>query len=61
MRYAVIADIHGNFPALYAVLKDAEQAKVDKYIFAGDYAITLQYPNEVVEKIKSMSQNNYII
>jgi Predicted phosphoesterase len=60
MTYAIISDIHGNYPALAAVLKDAEQAKVDQYIFVGDYSIVFQYSNEVVETIKSF-QNSYII
>jgi predicted phosphodiesterase len=60
MKYAIISDVHGNYPALAAVLKDAEQAKVDKYIFVGDYATDMPYPNEVVEAIK-ICKNSYVI
>lgn len=54
MKYAIVSDIHGNFPALSAVISDAEQAEVDAYIFVGDYVNNMPYPNEVVETIKSL-------
>jgi len=36
MRLAILADIHGNLPALEAVLADAEQQGVDGIVMAGD-------------------------
>lgn len=60
MKYAIISDIHGNLPALSAVLKDLEAAGVEKYIFAGDYYMCLPFPNEVIELIKNFT-NAYII
>lgn len=36
MRLAAIYDIHGNLPALEAVLQDIRQAKVDQVIVGGD-------------------------
>jgi predicted phosphodiesterase len=60
MKYAIISDVHGNYPALCAVLKDAKQAKIDKYIFVGDYALSLPYPNEIVDEIIRI-QNSYIV
>ena len=36
MRLAVLADIHGNLPALEAVLADVQQHEVDGIIVAGD-------------------------
>jgi hypothetical protein len=35
---AVLYDIHGNLPALEAVLADCEVAGVDGYLLGGDYA-----------------------
>ena len=35
MRLAVLADIHGNLPALEAVLADIQQQRVDEIIVAG--------------------------
>ena len=37
MRFAIISDVHGNLPALNAVLEDAKNSRVDKFIFVGDY------------------------
>ena len=36
-RLAVLSDIHGNLPALQAVLEDANRQPVDGFIQAGDY------------------------
>ncbi len=38
MRVAVLADIHGNLPALEAVLRDVEAAGVDAVVLNGDLA-----------------------
>lgn len=39
MRVAVLADIHGNLPALEAVLADTEREGVDAYVLNGDIAL----------------------
>ena len=36
MRVAALYDIHGNLPALEAVLDDIEQARVDRVVVGGD-------------------------
>jgi putative phosphoesterase len=38
MRVAVLADIHGNLPALRAVLADVDAERVDALVVAGDLA-----------------------
>jgi predicted phosphodiesterase len=38
MRVAVLADIHGNLPALEAVLRDVDAAGVDAIVLNGDLA-----------------------
>ncbi len=60
MRYALVADIHGNLPALEAVLSDAEKADIDKYIFIGDYYMCLSYPNQVIDILKN-KPNSYAV
>ena len=40
MKYAVISDIHGNLPALEAVMEDAARKGAGRYLFAGDYSIS---------------------
>jgi 3',5'-cyclic AMP phosphodiesterase CpdA len=38
MRVAVLCDIHGNLPALQAVLAEVDEAGVDLVVFGGDVA-----------------------
>ena len=49
MRIAVIADIHGNLPALEAVLADIERRDVDRTINLGDCVSGPLWPREVCE------------
>lgn len=56
MRFAIISDIHGNLPALNAVIKDAQTNHINKYIFVGDYCISNPFPNECIEKIKELNE-----
>lgn len=37
MRIAVLSDVHGNLPALEAVLEDAASRQVDAYVVLGDH------------------------
>ena len=39
MRAAVLADIHGNLPALEAVLAEVDAAGVDAVVLLGDIAL----------------------
>ncbi len=39
MRVAVLADVHGNLPALEAVLADVDAAGVDAVVLAGDMTV----------------------
>ena len=50
---AVISDIHGNLPALHAVIKD--MPKVDKILCAGDIVGYNPYPNEVIQELKLLN------
>ena len=43
---AILSDIHGNLPALEAVLKDMAQYRVDQVIVAGDTILGL-FPNKL--------------
>lgn len=54
MRYAVIADVHGNYPALKAVLDDAEKAGAQRYLLAGDYITDFPYTREVYELLREL-------
>ena len=53
MRLAVLADIHGNLPALEAVLADARQHGADGFIIAGDFVDRPQ-PLETLEVLRDL-------
>ena len=52
MRYALISDIHGNLPALAAVLADVERRGVDAIYHLGDLVGYAPWPNEVVAALR---------
>ena len=60
MKFAVISDIHGNLPALNAVIEDAEKNNVDHFIFAGDYCLSNPYPDECISRLRELDKK-YII
>ncbi|MDT8715122.1 metallophosphoesterase family protein [Clostridium sp. 19966] len=68
MRIAVLSDIHGNYSAFKAALKDIEKLGIDKYIIAGDQILDFPKPNEVLETIRGLdayvikgNRENYIL
>ena len=60
MRFTIISDIHGNLPALDAVIKDAEKNNADNFIFVSDYCISNPYPNECISRIRNLDKK-YIV
>jgi len=54
MRFALLADIHGNYPALAAVLRDIERVKPDKIIVLGDLVFKGPQPAECVEAVRAL-------
>lgn len=55
MKLAVMSCIHGNYPALEAVLADIDQQQPDRIFCVGDLVGYGPYPNEVVEQIRSLN------
>lgn len=53
MRVAVLADVHGNLPALEAVLAEVETAGVDAVVLNGDHA-TGPMPAETLDRLASL-------
>jgi predicted phosphodiesterase len=51
---ALVYDIHGNLPALEAVLAQAQSAGVTDYLFGGDYASMGPWPRETVELVEGL-------
>ena len=52
--HAVLYDIHGNLPALEAVLADASAAGATRYVLGGDYALFGPWPAETVERLRKL-------
>jgi len=53
MRFAVLADIHGNLPALEAVLDDlSSHPAVDQILVAGDSVSGCPYPRETIALLR---------
>jgi putative phosphoesterase len=54
LRVAALYDIHGNLPALEAVLAEVEREGVDAIVVGGDIAAGPPQPREVVELLRSV-------
>jgi predicted phosphodiesterase len=55
---ALLYDIHGNLPALEAVLADAADA--DEFVLGGDYALAGAWPRQTVELLKELPKATWI-
>ena len=55
MRVAVLADIHGNLPALEAVLAEPEVAAADRVVLLGDIALG-PMPGESLDLLASLGE-----
>jgi diadenosine tetraphosphatase ApaH/serine/threonine PP2A family protein phosphatase len=51
---AVLYDVHGNLPALEAVLADATEAGAERYVLGGDYALFGPWPDETVARLHEL-------
>lgn len=54
MTLAILYDIHGNLPALEAVLGDSG---VDQFLLGGDYALFGPFPEETVSRLQSLGDS----
>lgn len=57
---ALLYDIHGNLPALDAVLTDARDRGAAGYVLGGDYTLFGGWPTEVIERLQSLPQAAWI-
>ena len=57
---AVLYDVHGNLPALEAVIADAEAAGAEGWILGGDYALFGGWPAETVERLRALERASWI-
>jgi predicted phosphodiesterase len=54
---ALLYDVHGNLPALEAVLADCP---AERYLLGGDYAVAGAWPGETVERLDALDQAEWI-
>ena len=57
---ALLYDVHGNLPALEAVIADAEAAGAGGWILGGDYALFGGWPAETVERLRTLERASWI-
>jgi predicted phosphodiesterase len=57
---ALLYDIHGNLPALEAVLADLEGRDVDRYLLGGDLAPFGAWPAETVGRLRDLDDAVWI-
>lgn len=50
----LLYDVHGNLPALEAVLADAEAQGVRRFLLGGDYALFGAWPAETVARLRRL-------
>jgi putative phosphoesterase len=60
VRVAALYDVHGNLPALEAVLADVERDGVDLIVFGGDVAAGL-LPTETVERLMELGAARFVM
>ena len=54
-RVAALYDVHGNLPALEAVLEEVDRERPDAIVFGGD-VIAGPMPRETLERVRSLGQ-----
>jgi predicted phosphodiesterase len=57
---ALIYDIHGNLPALEAVLADAAEHGADAYLVGGDVALFGPWPEATVDRLQELAPATWI-
>jgi predicted phosphodiesterase len=57
---ALLYDIHGNLPALEAVLEDAREEGAERYLLGGDYSAYSPWPLETLDVLRSLPRATWI-
>lgn len=58
-KVAALYDVHGNLPALEAVLAEVERERPDLIVFGGDLAAGW-YPVEVLERVRALPNTRFV-
>jgi diadenosine tetraphosphatase ApaH/serine/threonine PP2A family protein phosphatase len=54
----LLYDIHGNLPALEAVLAEADG--IDRWLLGGDYGVASPWPNETLARLRELQNATWI-
>lgn len=57
---ALLYDVHGNLPALEAVVDEANRQGADHWVLGGDYALFGPEPEATVERLRALSPAMWI-
>ena len=57
---AALYDIHGNLPALEAVIADAREAGADRWLLGGDYGAWSPWPQETIALLHTLPNTTWI-
>jgi predicted phosphodiesterase len=60
VRVAAVYDVHGNLPALEAVLEEIERAEADAIVFGGDI-IAGPMPRETLDRVLGLGEQSHLI
>jgi predicted phosphodiesterase len=56
----ILYDIHGNLPALEAVLNEANRQGIERWLLGGDYGATSPWPCETLERLRALPNATWI-
>lgn len=56
----VLYDIHGNLPALEAVIAEARRAGASRWLLGGDYVVFGAWPRETLERLGELEEAAWI-
>jgi putative phosphoesterase len=60
LKIGILSDIHGNYMALEAVVKDAKRHGCESYIILGDIVVKGLMPNETMELLSKLNILSWI-
>jgi predicted phosphodiesterase len=56
----ILYDIHGNLPALEAVLNEADGEGIDRWLLGGDYGVASPWPRETLRRLRALANATWI-
>ena len=60
MTLGILYAIHGNLPALEAVLDEANRQGIERWLLGGDYGATSPWPCETLERLRALPNATWI-